>query len=258
MTVDAEHDWNPGAYDRFRGLRLRPGIDLLRAVGGLPDGPVTELGCGSGAVGPALAQLQRPLTGIDLSPAMLAAAQETGVYDTLVKGDAATWAAPEPQALIFSNAALQWAGDHQVLLPRLAGMLADGGVLAVQMPHQNKAPSHRLWMSLADELFPERFDTHGGPGVLPPVTYQEILSPLGQFDMWETEYYQVLPPDAQAHPVRRFTEPTYARPILQALSTEEQAQLIAAYEDVIGSAYHTQADGSVLFPFRRLFFTLRL
>ncbi|MGY9049331.1 MAG: methyltransferase domain-containing protein, partial [Rhodobacterales bacterium] len=71
MTVTADQDWNPGAYHRFRGLRLRPALDLLRSVGPLPEGDVVDLGCGGGAVGPALGQLRRRLIGVDKSPAML-------------------------------------------------------------------------------------------------------------------------------------------------------------------------------------------
>ena len=56
--------------------------------------------------------------------------------------------------------------------------------------------------------------------------------------------------------MRRFTEATFARPVLAVLNEDEQAQLITAYERVIGSAYPTGPDGRVLFPFRRLFLTL--
>ena len=37
-------DWNPEAYARFRGLRLRPALDLLAQVGDLPLGDVVDLG----------------------------------------------------------------------------------------------------------------------------------------------------------------------------------------------------------------------
>jgi trans-aconitate 2-methyltransferase len=256
MNVTAEQDWNPGAYHRFRGLRLRPALDLLRAVGPLSEGAVVDLGCGGGSVGPALGQLRRHLIGVDTSPAMLGQARLTGGYDELLEQDLADWRAMGPVAMIFSNAALHWVADHETLLPRLAGMLEPGGVLAVQIPHQNKAPSHRLWRSLVDELFPGRVDRDQGPKVMLPAEYHRLLAPLGKVMLWETEYYQELAPDAEGHPVRRFTEGTYARPILNKLNAEEQSRLIRTYESVIGKAYPKGPDGTVLFPFRRLFFTL--
>ena len=59
-----------------------------------------------------------------------------------------------------------------------------------------------------------------------------------------------------SHPVRRYTESTYARPVLNALEADEKAELIRRYEEAMQVAYPVRADGSVLFPFRRLFFTL--
>ena len=253
-----DNDWNPGTYGRFRGLRLRPAIDLLRAVPPLaPQGPIVDLGCGNGAAAAALALMGRHLIGVDASPAMLAEARTLGRYDSLHEADIAAWA-PDgpPPALIFCNAALHWLPDHAQLIPRLVSMLAPGGTLAVQVPHQNNAPSHRVWVSLAEELFPGRIDTGAGPRVLLPAEYHRLLAPLGDLSLWETEYYQQLDPCAEGHPVRRFTEATFARPILAGLDAGEQARLIAAYEAVMDKAYPAGTDGTVLFPFRRLFFTL--
>jgi len=79
---------------------------------------------------------------------------------------------------------------------------------------------------------------------------------LGHVSLWETEYYQELDPEGSGHPVRHFTEATFARPVLAALDETEQARLVRAYESVIGSAYPASESGRVLFPFRRLFFIL--
>ena len=257
MAARLHTDWDPGTYNRFRGLRLRPALDLLRALPPLPEGPVVDLGCGNGAVGPALARLGRAVTGIDASPAMLAEAEATGIYAALHRMDIADWVADGPApALIFCNAVLHWLPDHDRLIPRLAAMLAPGGTLAVQVPHQNNAPSHRVWLSLAEEMFPGQIDPDQGPAVLRPAEYHRLLSPLGELSLWETEYYQQLDASADGHPVRRFTQATFARPILAALEPEAQARLIAAYEAVMDKVYPAGEGGTVLFPFRRMFFTL--
>ena len=253
-------DWNPGAYARFRDLRLRPGLDLLNAVDRMGAGDVVDLGCGNGALGEALAARagQRGIVGVDASPAMLGKAHEARGYTALQQVDISDWHPRRAPGLIFSNAALHWVGNHEKLLPRLAGMLGKGGTLAVQMPHQNKAPSHRVWLSLAEELFPGRVEKMGTPGVMAAVKYEELLAPLGRFRLWETEYYHRLVAEPGSHPVRRFTESTYARPVLQALEPEEKATIISRYEEVMRAAYPVRADGTVLFPFRRLFFTLTM
>jgi len=256
-AAEQKRDWNPEAYSRFRDLRLRPALDLLLAVRSVGGGDVIDLGCGNGAIGPRLKErfAGHSVVGVDASPAMLAQAEETGAYARLEAKDIADWS-QRGAGLIYSNAALHWLKGHEDLMPRLAGLLGKGGTLAVQMPHQNNAPSHRVWRSLAEEFFPERIDFAAGPSVLLPSAYHAMLSNLGDLSIWETEYYQRLGADESGHPVRRFTESTYARPILAALEADEQAMLVARYEQVMEKAYPRATDGSVLFPFRRMFFTL--
>ena len=263
MTADpgTTSDWNPEAYARFRGLRLRPALDLLAQVGALPEGAVVDLGCGNGAVGPALADRfrDRRRIGVDASPAMLARAAETASYTALAEADIATWVPDAPPALIFSNAALHWLPDHVALMPRLAAMLAPGGWLAVQMPRQFGQPSHRFLRDIAAAMFPDRFDfADDRPPVAPAAEYWAMLSPLGEVAAWETDYVQPLPADDTAHPVRRFTEATAMRPFLDKLTPAEAAAFTRAYDEALGSAYPLLPDGSALMPFRRMFFTLKV
>lgn len=254
-------DWNPTAYARFRDLRLRPALDLLAQVpGDLPAGPAFDLGCGAGAVGPALrARLgARRLVGVDGSPAMLDRARQVGAYDDLVGADLSGWTPPGPAALLYSNAALHWLADHPALFARLAGALVPGGVLAVQMPRQFAAPSHRFLRDFAAEMFPDRFDLSAWEApVRAPVDLFRLLAPLGSaLEVWETDYVQRLDPVPTGHPVRRFTEATAMRPFLDGLAPAEAAALVARYEDALHAAYPPEADGAVLFPFRRLFAVL--
>ncbi|WP_210530182.1 methyltransferase domain-containing protein [Rubellimicrobium arenae] len=249
-------DWDPGTYRRFRGLRLRPALDLLLQVGEVPDGCVVDLGCGDGAVaGPLRARFPgHRILGVDSSPEMLGHA--TG-YDATRLVDIAHWTPEEPPAVVFSNAALHWLSHHEMLFPRLAQCLAPGGVLAVQMPRQFDAPSHRLLRDLAEGMFPDRFSfTNYVAPVAPPAAYHRLLSPLGAVDLWETEYLQPLSPVPEGHPVRAFTQSTALRPFAARMGEGELQEFLDAYDDSLRIAYPAEADGSVLFPFRRLFLVL--
>ena len=252
-------DWTPENYDRFGNVRLQPALDLLGRIGEVPEGDIVDLGCGSGAMGEALVRRfpgQR-LIGVDASPAMLGKALSRAEFSDLQQADIADWVPERAPGLIFSNAALQWLGGHEALLPRLARSLRPGGYLAVQMPHQNAAPSHRGWAQAFAALFGDRAVGKGSE-VLEPGAYFEILTPYGDMQVWESEYYQHLPRAEDGHPVRLFTESTFGRPYLAAAGdTTEQARLIESYEAAMAEAYPLREDGSVLFPFRRLFFVLR-
>lgn len=264
MSPAASADWDPTRYGAFRDLRLRPALDLLAQVPGLPNGDVIDLGCGDGAVGPALAarfRPEHPLIGVDSSAAMLGEAAgrmtqwENPLYSALTQADIAGWVADVPPALIFSNAALNWLPDHAGLLPRLAGMLAPGGVLAVQMPRQEAAPSHRLLREVAEGLFPGRFPVAPSP-VLQAGDYAEMLLALGEVRAWTTDYIQMLDPVPQGHPVRAFTESTAMRRFVQGMTEDEVRTYVAAYDLALSEAYPALPDGRVIFPFTRVFFTL--
>ncbi|HEY0214058.1 MAG TPA: methyltransferase domain-containing protein [Paenirhodobacter sp.] len=261
IGADGSADWNPDAYARFADPRLRPVQDLIARIGDLPHGKVIDLGCGAGAAATTLADRwpDRKIVGVDNSPAMLARAAATGVYRRCDLADVSDWRPGKPPALIFSNAVLQWLENHATLLPHLASLLAPGGVLAVQMPSQFAAPSHRFLRDFTGEMFPDRFDfTEWTPSVATPLEYSRLLAPLGQVDLWSTEYVHRLPGGDGGHPVRRFTESTALRPFAARLTAPELAALIARYEAALAIAYPYEAYGTVLFPFRRLFFTLRV
>ena len=83
-----------------------------------------------------------------------------------------------------------------------------------------------------------------------------MLAPLGEVSVWETDYVQRLNAAQGIHPVRAFTESTVMRPYLAALTPEETEAFAKRYDAALASAYPVEADGAVLFPFRRLFFTL--
>lgn len=249
-------DWNPAAYSAFRGLRLRPALDLLAQVPDLPPGDVVDLGCGDGAAAGALAARfsRRRLVGVDASPAML---EKAAGYAAKLQADIAGWQHDSPPALIFSNAALHWLADHDTLLPRLAASLAPGGTLAVQMPVNHMAPSHRFLRDIAQAMFPDRFDFTGyRPPVAAPAEYWALLAPLGALTVWETEYLQPLGPEPEGHPVRAFTASTAMHPFLDRLAAEEAARFTARYDEALDSAYPRLEDGGALFPFRRLFLIL--
>lgn len=259
MADKTTKDWDPESYAGFRGLRLRPALDLLAQVPDVPAGDVVDLGCGDGAVGADLRArfAGRRLTGVDTSSAMLEKAEALGIYDGLTQADVALWAAHAPPALVFSNACLHWLPDHASLMPRLAQMLGPRGVLAVQMPRQQTAASHALLRETAAGLYPDRFDfSTWKEAVARPEDYARLLAPFGDCQVWETKYLQRLAPAAQGHPVRHFTQSTAMRPFAGQLGAGEYAAFVQAYEVALEEAYPKEADGSVLFAFKRLFFVL--
>jgi len=246
--------WNPTTYLAFADERSRPFVDLTARIGATAPRCVVDLGCGPGQLTAGLAQRwpNADVLGLDRSPEMIEAAQEHA--DARVRfevSDLRTWAPDEPVDVIVTNATLQWVPDHLDLLPRLAAALAPEGWLALQVPANFDAPSHRLLHQLAAD--PRFADTTAGlerPAAPDAATYLGVLAGLGlDVDAWETTYLHLLTgPD----PVFRWISGTGARPILQALSDEQRATFEPEYKALLREAYPAQPHGTVL-PFRRTF-----
>lgn len=255
--------WNPAQYDLFRRQRRRPAEDLLAAaaawVGETRPARIVDLGCGGGDLANRLAGRwpEAEVTGIDGSAAMLEQARQTATRVRWRQADLAAWRPEHSYDLIVSNAALHWLGDHQALFPRLLAGLVPGGVLAVQMPRNFAAPSHTLLAeTIAEGPWAARLADRLGPApVHPPEHYFDWLAPrAADLDIWETEYLHRLTGE---DPVMNWTRGSALVPVLERLDESEQAAFLAAYGAKLRTAYPVRADGSTLFPFRRLFVVAR-
>ncbi len=247
--------WDPSQYLKFADHRLRPALDLLARTPAEAPASVVDLGCGPGNVTPHLARRwpDATMTGVDGSPEMLAKARGAMPAVTWVEADIAGWQPPGPVDVIYSNAALHWLGDHADLFPRLMGLLAPGGVLAVQMPRNYEAPSHTdILATAADGPWRQRLAPLLRPSpVSLPEAYYRILAPhAARLDIWETVYTQVFEGE---NPVAEFTKGSALKPLLDALDEPMRGDFERAYRRRIAASYPHEADGRTLFPFRRLF-----
>jgi trans-aconitate 2-methyltransferase len=253
--------WDPTLYLKFSDHRLRPALELLDRVPIASPGVIYDLGCGHGRLTRLMAERwpAARVHGLDNSKEMLAKAAADGPDLRWIEADLHQWQPERPPELLYSNAALQWLDGHEVLFPRLIGLLPPGGCLAVQMPLSWGMPSHRLMReTLAD----------GGPGGRSlgtvelrrgvarkwvedaDVYYDWLVGRAKTLDIWETEYLQVLEgPD----PVLEWVKGTGLRPIVNGLPDAERAIFLEEYARRLRAAYPARADGRTLYPFRRLF-----
>src|SRR4051812_7272342 len=134
-TSMSKDSWNPSQYERFRDERSQPFFDLMARVEPRPTMRIVDLGCGTGELTKLLHEhLHASETlGIDSSAAMLAKS-EALASDGLrfERQDIGDFSADHRYHLVFSNAALHWAANHEEVLRRLTVALVEGGQLAVQ------------------------------------------------------------------------------------------------------------------------------
>ncbi len=161
-----------------------------------------------------------------------------------------------PFDVILANAALQWVPDHDTLMPRLAGKLADGGSLAVQMPDNLDEPAHRLMRQVAACRTlggqARRVSRRAGAAAAGAEWYYSLLRPhASRVDVWRTIYHHVLPGGTDA--VVEWFKGSGLRPFLAPLDPAETTEFLADYRAALADAYTPLPDGSVLLPFPRLF-----
>lgn len=252
-------NWDPNLYLRFEKERTQPARDLVAKIENLAPARILDVGCGPGnstlALGDRWPKAQ--LVGLDSSPQMIEKAQASYPDIQWVCADAGQDLSRLGRFdLVFSNAAIQWIPDHPALLANLFSLLDAGGQLAVQVPNTQDMPVQTQLRQLAATVTwqPHFAGLAGNASYHPPAYYYDILSGLSPaVQLWQTEYFHVLP---SAEDILAWYKSTGLRPYLDCLpDTEVQEAFLQQYLEKLRASYPPQADGRVLFPFRRIFFT---
>lgn len=255
--------WDPAVYLRYGDERSRPYVDLTARVGADHPRTVVDLGCGPGNLTATLAERwpAARIVGLDSSPEMIAKAAALNTRAEFSTADVRDWTPSADTDVVVCNAVLQWVPGHPDLLARWAGELPEGAWLAVQVPGNFDAASHRILRAVAaDPRWARRLAPvlRAAP-VLDVGEYAEILTGAGcAVDAWESTYLHLLPVPGPEHPVLAWLEGTALRPIRATLGDgREWTDFRAALAEQLSAAYPIRA-GRVHFPFRRIFFVARI
>ncbi len=248
--------WSAKQYVVFEDERTRPVRDLLGAVPRVDAGRAVDLGCGPGNSTELLAARfpGAAVTGLDSSPDMIEAARKRLPALRFELAGIESWDEPGPFDVILANAVLHWVPDHAALFPRLAGKLASGGSLAVQMPDNLEEPAHRLMREVAADG-PWADQLANAAGARTPMAeagwYWRLLRPCcSRVEVWRTTYYHPL---AGVDAVVEWFKGSGLRPFLAPLGQDGQAAYLQRYRAALSEAYPPASDGMVFLPFPRLF-----
>ncbi|HEX7847150.1 MAG TPA: methyltransferase domain-containing protein [Chitinophagaceae bacterium] len=144
--------WDPAIYNQFKNIRYKPFFDLMELISGENLQHAVDIGCGTGEQTSLLSKKfeNTSFVGIDSSAEMLAQSKKfaneklsftLSTIEDFALSDS-TW------DLVFSNAALQWSGDHRELFAKLISRININGQLAVQMPCQKENILNQLLLDI--------------------------------------------------------------------------------------------------------------
>jgi trans-aconitate 2-methyltransferase len=147
--------WNPEIYNKFKNIRYQPFYDLIDFIKPMETMKAIDLGCGTGEQTAILADKfpKANFLGVDSSDEMLEQSKslETDNLHFKKATTEETIESGEKWDLIFSNAALQWSDDHEILFPKLIELVNPKGQFAVQMPVQPENKLNKILSELVDE-----------------------------------------------------------------------------------------------------------
>lgn len=248
--------WDPEQYRKFQSERFAPFADLFKMIDVRPGLRVVDLGCGTGELTARLAE-QLPgsdVLGIDASAEMLAQAQLLAgpglrFEQRAIEDVTGSW------DIVFSHAALQWVEDHRALVPRVFGLVAPGGQIAVQVPSNHNHDSHILIRETAAEE-PFRAALGGWARVVPVLQideYAEILYANGATDVIVIEkvYPHVL---ENAGAIADWVKGTALVPYLERLPGDLREPFMTRYRDKLRARW---PEPPVFYPFRRTLFAAK-
>ncbi|HEX2919600.1 MAG TPA: methyltransferase domain-containing protein [Bacteroidales bacterium] len=252
-----KNDWNPAQYLKFDKERLQPSIDLVARIDYIDPAKIIDIGCGPGNSTQVL--LNRwpgsKIVGADNSQAMIKRAKEDYPEQKWILFDAGIDLIDDKFDIVFSNATIQWIPDHGSLIQRFSEMLIDNGVLAVQLPLFFEMPLGRSisviskngkWSAATNDV--DNLFTINDQSFY----YDNLARYFRKIDIWTTDYYHVM--DSQSS-ILAMIRSTGLKPYLERISDDNDKK---SFEDHVMNGikndYPLQANGKVLFPFKRLFF----
>lgn len=234
--------WNPDLYNTFKDIRYQPFYDLLGFIQSNHPDKIVDLGCGTGEQTSIIAERfpNAAVLGVDSSPEMLqqSAAVERQNLSFRQQTIEELAASDEKWDIIFSNAALQWSDNHELLFPSLLSLLQPGGQFLVQMPMQKDNTLNRILLELAEE---EPFRDY-----LKGWTSQSPVQSIDAYTQWlfdaglvnlrvEQRVYPIIATDHDT--LYQFIAGSALIPYMERLATEERSLFIEAYKRRIAAAF---------------------
>lgn len=234
--------WNPEIYNKFKNIRYQPFYDLIDFIKPMESMKAIDLGCGTGEQTAILADKfpNANFLGVDSSDEMLEQSKslETANLHFKKATTEETIESGEKWDLIFSNAALQWSNDHEILFPKLIELVNSQGQFAVQMPVQPENKLNKILSELIDEE-PFKSYLNGFKRDSPVLSIDDYAQLLFDGGLEDIQIMQkVYPIIANDHDtLYNFISGSALIPYIERLDGDERTLFIKTYKERIAAEF---------------------
>lgn len=255
--------WNADLYNRFEKERMQPSLDLAARIENENCRRVLDVGCGSGMSTLCLKRRfpGAEIIGADFSEEMLSKARALLPDAQFVLRDCSKPLSDLGKFdIVFSNAFLQWLENQDEFVANTKELLSEGGVLAMQIPLFAEMEISKIIERSAQKFSLELGEKNlfGGMGYVKNFSaekYYEIFSKnFSRVEMWQTNYFHQM---RSSDEIVDFVRGTALLPYLERLDEARSAEFLRMLKTETAAHYKPSTNGTVLFPFYRVFFLAR-
>jgi trans-aconitate methyltransferase len=239
--------WNPDAYSKNARFVSDLGEPLLILLNPKPGEMILDLGCGDGVLTEKITAAGSSVIGVDSSRAFLEAARDRGLNVVLMDGR--QLALRREFEAVFSNAALHWMKQPELVVEGVANCLKPGGRFVGEFGGKGNVETIRA--ALHAGLRQHRIDPWSvDPWYYPaPEEYSELLAQFG----FTVDYIELIPrPTKLPGDILAWLE-VFAQPFMHAVTNTEKTKFLDEVRDELEPTLR-KADGSWYADYVRLRF----
>ncbi|WP_155590752.1 class I SAM-dependent methyltransferase [Lysinibacillus cavernae] len=224
--------WNAHLYDEKHDFVSKYGTSLIDLLAPQKNELILDVGCGTGDLAYEMTSLGASVFGVDASATMIMAAQQkypTIAFQTM---EATAMRFPQPFDAVFSNAALHWMKEPDLVIGKVYKALNNGGRFVAEMGGQGNIASIVWALQTSMEELKLPYIEHYFPWYFPSAEeYQSKLENAGFHVEMITLYERPTPLQGQGGLHNWLV--MFSDNLLQHLTEDEKKQVYATCEELL-------------------------
>lgn len=247
--TESSNQWEATDYDGAHSYVFEYGDDLVSLLDPGEGERILDVGCGTGHLTAKIAERAEDVVGVDSAADMIDRARDTYPELRFEHADAREIEFDHSFDAVFSNAALHWIPEQEMVISSIADALEPAGRFVVEMGGQGNVAAIRE--AVAESLDDRGYDAPD-PFYFPSVGQQASLLESHGFEVrFATLFDRPTPLEEGEDGLRRWLE-MFGDGLLEPVPDEERDEVVADVEDALRDEQFE--DGTWIADYRRLRF----